>query len=178
MPHIAVRDDLVGITSLLAARPEAAAPLCELTDVLLRGPSTLSAVERERIAAHVSALNECSYCTQAHEAAACALPGADVGPTTPKLAALLVLAGRVQQSGRTVTPEVIAAARAVGATDAEIHDTVLIAALFCLYNRYVDGLAATTPPDPAYYRTLGSRLASRGYRMPADGYRPLEVSSE
>ena len=52
---------------------------------------------------------------------------------------------------------------------------VLIAALFCLYNRYVDGLATIAPNDPDYYKTLGKRITSRGYAMPEHGYQALVV---
>jgi hypothetical protein len=44
-----------------------------------------------------------------------------------------------------VTPEQIAPAPEAGASDKEIHDTVLIAASFCMLNRYVDGLGAWAP---------------------------------
>lgn len=67
-------------------------------------------------------------------------------------------------------------AAANGATDMEIHDAVLIAALFCFYNRYVDGLATATPPDPAFYEALAKRITGRGYTMPADGYHPLKFN--
>ena len=70
--------------------------------------------------------------------------------------ALLEIAALVQAGGKMVTPVAIDTARAAGATDVEIHDTVLIAALFCLYNRYVDGLATVTPSDPAFIRGWGS----------------------
>ncbi len=185
MPHIDVRADLVGVTSLLDFRPETAGPLCALTHVLLRGPSTLSEMERELIATYVSARNDCQFCGSAHAAAACALPGGDrelidavlrdlsTAPVSEKLRALLTIAGAVQRSGREVTEQLVSAARAAGATDVELHDTVMIAALFSLYNRYVDGLGTVAPVNPAFYTALGDRLTTRGYTMPADGYQPL-----
>ncbi len=188
MPHIALRPDLFGITSLLAFRPQTAAPLCELTQVLLRGPSTLSEAERELLATYVSQRNECTFCATAHGAATCHAPGGDVAqvdgvrgdlaaaPVSEKMRTLLHIAGAVQQSGLAVQQADVDAARASGATDLEVHDTVLIAALFCLYNRYVDGLAARTPTDPAYYDALGQRLNARGYTMPPAGYQPLHVT--
>lgn len=185
MPFISLRDDLFGITSLLDFRKETAAPLCHLTEVLLRGPSTLTEAERELIASHVSALNACAYCSTAHTAATCLLPGGEKMGLTPmetdihslnvsdKVKALLHLASLVQQSGLRVTQSDIDEAKSKGATDLEIHDTILIAALFCLYNRYVDGLGATTPTSPSYYSALGRRITSRGYEMPDDGYHAL-----
>lgn len=185
MPYIPLRTDLYGITSLLDFRKETAAPLCELTQVLLRGESTLTTSERELIAAYVSALNECVFCSFAHTAATCALPGGnetgvqametemDNLDVSSKMKSLLQIAGKVQKGGRHVQPTDIELAKTNGATDLEIHDTVMIAALFSLYNRYVDGLATRRPDDPNFYSALGQRLSSWGYTMPPDGYHTL-----
>ena len=80
-----------------------------------------------------------------------------------KLKTLLVIAARVQQGGKNVTTADVEAARREGATDSEIHDTVLIAAAFCMYNRYVDGLATWQPHDEALYRERGKKTAREGY---------------
>jgi uncharacterized peroxidase-related enzyme len=179
MAHITLRDGLPGIRGLLAFRPETAGPISELADVLLHGPGTLTPAERELIGAYVSALNECGYCQRSHAAiAACHLRGnealvdvvlrdPEAAPITPRLKALLAIAARVQRSGRLVRDEDVARARTHGAIDLEIHDTVLIAAAFCMFNRYVDGLAANTPTDPATYEFIGRDLADNGYRAPA-----------
>lgn len=190
MPHIELRNDLFGVTSLLDYRRDTAEPICALTHLLLRGESTLTVAEREAIATYVSVRNECSFCSQAHAAAVCLSPGGegavaeaattdpDRAPITEKLRALLQVAGLVQVSGRAVTPESIATARNAGATDREIHDTVLIAALFSMYNRYVDGLATATPADPAWFTALGQRITTRGYTLPAERYEALNVPPE
>jgi uncharacterized peroxidase-related enzyme len=179
MPHITLNSAEPGIRALLRFRPETARPLSELTEVLLRGPSTLARGEQELIAAYVSTLNGCQYCTASHSATAAAqLPGgmdlveqvradAASAPVSAKLKSLLAMAAAVRESGLDVTPEHIAAARAAGATDLEIHDTVLIAAVFCMVNRYVDGLAATAPADPAVYAAGGQRLITEGYLPPS-----------
>ena len=179
MPHIALNSAEPGIRGLLRYRPETARPLSELTEVLLRGPSTLARGERELIAAYVSALNDCRYCSSSHSACAAAqLPGgmalvnqvrADPAsaPVSAKLKALLTVASAVAHSGRAVTAEHVAGARAAGATDMEIHDTVLIAAAFCMFNRYVDGLATIAPEDPALYAAGAQRLVKQGYLAPS-----------
>jgi uncharacterized peroxidase-related enzyme len=178
MPHIALNSAEPGIRGLLRYRPETARPLSELCEVLLRGPSTLARGERELIAAYVSALNDCRYCASSHSACAAAqLPGgmaaveqvrADPGtaPVSAKLKALLTIAAAVARSGRAVTSEDVARARGAGATEVEIHDTVLIAATFCMFNRYVDGLATTVPDDPAVYAAGAQRLVTQGYLPP------------
>ena len=176
MAHIKVPEGIPGIRSLAAFRPETAKPLYDLAEVLLRKESPLSPAERELIATYVSSLNQCKFCTLSHAAAARELYGddretvdktlenIDGSPISPKLRALLLIAGKVQQSGKAVTPQDITEARKHGAGDREIHDTVLIAAAFCMYNRYVDGLASWTPTDPKVYGEMGKRLAAHGYR--------------
>jgi uncharacterized peroxidase-related enzyme len=183
MPHIDLPPDIPGIGSAFAFRPETAAPMRALAHVLLfeSGQTTsLSSRDRELIASYVSSLNQCYFCQTSHSAAAanhvggswelvgsvCANPtSADI---SPKLKALLAIAGRVQADAKTVTAEVVQAARDEGATDLEIHDTVLIAAAFCMYNRYVDGLGTWQPHEPAMYDAMGKQLASAGYRRSAD----------
>jgi uncharacterized peroxidase-related enzyme len=187
MAYIPLEKHLPGITGLLEYRKDSAAPIRELTQILLRGESTMTEGERELIATVVSSRNECRFCTAAHTAAADVLleeretseavkTDIDTAPVSDKMKALLHIAALVQKSGSAVTPEAVAAARQAGATDVEIHDTVLIAALFCLYNRYVDGLATVTPADPAFYVGLGQRLKQHGYNRLPQGYDHLKTT--
>ena len=181
MPHIPLEEHLPGITGLLEYRKDTGEHIRALTQLLLRGPSTLTEGERELIATIVSHRNECIFCTTAHTAAAnillneeetCSRIIEDIttAPVSNKMKALLTIASQVQVSGKNVTTESIQQARDAGATDIEIHDTVLIAALFCLYNRYVDGLATVAPNDPEYYKRLGKRLKDNGYNRLPQGY--------
>jgi uncharacterized peroxidase-related enzyme len=175
MPHIQLPEGLPGIVSAFAFRPETAAPLLALAETLLRGPSTLSSGEREMIATFVSTGNDCYFCQTSHRAAAAHhLDGnyelVDAvrydyqnAPVSAKLKSLLAIAGKVRQGGKNVTSEDVALARSAGATDIEIHDTVLIAAAFCMYNRYVDGLATTLPEDPAGYAAAAEGIVAEGY---------------
>jgi len=175
MPHISLPEGLPGIRGPMAFRPETAKPLNELVDVLLRGPHTLSPGERELIATFVSARNDCRYCQTIHGAiAAHHLSGdeqlvidvkrdAQQSAVSDKLKALLAIAGKVAESGKRVSDADIERARQQGATDLEIHDTVLIAAAFCMFNRYVDGLATWAPDDPDFYRQRAALVAEHGY---------------
>ncbi len=185
MPYISLEAHLPGVTGLLEYRQDTAAPLREVTQILLRGPSSLSEAERELIATIVSHRNECFYCATSHTAAAdvylgehdtAALMKKDIAaaPLSDKMKALLVIASQVQQSGKAVTQQAIDNAKAAGATDTELHDTVMIAALFCFYNRYVDGLGTIAPTDPEYYSSMAQRLKDKGYYRPADGYDHLK----
>lgn len=184
MPYIPLKENLPGITGLLDYGTDSALPIRQLTHILLRGESTLTEGERELIAAVTSYGNECRFCTAAHTAIAdlyledpaiseTAKKNPDAAPVSDKMKALLTIARATQQSGRLVTREMVEAARREGATDREIHDTVLIAALFCLYNRYVDGLATVTPEDPAFYDRLGHILLEKGYLPSPDRYAKL-----
>ncbi len=175
MAYIDLPKDLPGIIGPMTFRPETAKHLNALAETLLRGPSTLTSGERELIAAYVSNQNDCLFCHSSHGAAAAHHLGKDYAlvdqvkndyqsaAISNKLKALLGVAGKVQKGGRHVTPEDIEAARKEGATDLEIHDTVLIAAAFCMYNRYVDGLNTWAPAETMAYDEMGKRLAEVGY---------------
>lgn len=175
MSYIKLNNNLPGIVGLMHFRPETAKPLNELAETLLRGPSSLTSAEREMIASYVSHQNECHFCHSSHGAAAAhhldgnldLLDDIKAGfvktDISPKLRALLKIAKKVQVLGNKVTPEDIEAARDEGATDIEIHDTVLISAAFCMYNRYVDGLGTWAPREKEAYNETGKRLAHEGY---------------
>ena len=170
-----------GIMGPMKYRPETGDPLNALAEVLLRtDPHPLTRGERELIAAYVSGLNECTFCCSSHSAfAAAQLPEGmalvdqvradlDTAPVSPKLRALLHIAAAVQESGRKVTPDLVAAARAEGAVDLEIHDTVLIAAAFCMFNRYVDGLGTFAPEGEEAYAGIAQRIVEHGYGIPGE----------
>jgi uncharacterized peroxidase-related enzyme len=176
MPHIDL-PDLPGIRGPMAFRPETAKPLNELAEILLRDDnSTLSRGERELIGTYVSSLNDCFFCQNIHGALAghyldCDIDAIDAVKKdfqstnlSPKIKSLLTIAGSVQKGGKHVTAEQIEHAKNLGATDREIHDTVLIAAAFCMYNRYVDGLATWAPQDRQFYINRAPQRADEGYR--------------
>jgi uncharacterized peroxidase-related enzyme len=178
VPYISVPEELPGIVGLFAFKPETAATIRAFTQQLLRGPSSLTPGEREIIAAVVSRRNECRFCAMSHTAAAAHVTGDSElveavirdpasAPVSERMRTLVGVASKVQSSGLDVTADDIAAARAAGASDEDLHDTVLVAAAFCMFNRYVDGLAANTPTDPAMYEMMGRELAENGYRSPA-----------
>jgi uncharacterized peroxidase-related enzyme len=173
----------------MAFRPETAKPLNELVEVLLHAPNSLTPGERELIATYVSSQNDCYFCQTVHGAIAAAhLDGdeelvrtvkVDFGHAgiSDKLKALLAIAGQVQKGGKYVTSADIEAARSTGATDVEIHDTVLIAAAFCMYNRYVDGLDTWQPHDEELYRQRGKKTAKEGYVTMSREYIPQPAAS-
>jgi uncharacterized peroxidase-related enzyme len=188
MAHIEFGEGIPGIRGPMIFSPETAKPLNDLAQALLTGPHTLTLAEREMIATYVSSQNDCLFCQSCHGSiAAQHLGGSDADyelisqikknyvdtPISEKMKALLAIAGNVQQGGKNVTSDDVARAREQGATDEEIHDTVLIAAAFCMYNRYVDGLATWQPSDPEVYREIGKMAAKLGY-VGRDYKKPLE----
>lgn len=180
MAHIDLQNDFPGIRGPMAFRPETAKPLNELAEVLLRSDNSLSRGERELIAAYVSSQNDCFFCQQVHGGLAqhylqCDTHFIDAVKTDftsanlpDKMKTLLVIAGAVQRGGKNVKAEQIENAKNAGATDTEIHDTVLIAAAFCMFNRYVDGLATWAPQERDYYISRAKQRAEEGYA----GYQP------
>jgi uncharacterized peroxidase-related enzyme len=174
VPHINLPDGLPGISAGFAFRPETAKPMRELADILLHQPNSLTPGERELIATFVSSRNCTTFCVLSHGAAAANHLGDPSivekvktdflsAPVSPKLKALLIIAGKVREDGKLVTETDVQAARTLDATDIEIHDTVLIAAAFSMYNRYVDGLATVQPTNPDMYAQMGKHLAEQGY---------------
>jgi uncharacterized peroxidase-related enzyme len=175
VPHIKLNNHLPGITGLLEYRLDTALPIRELTEILLRQENSLTRGERELIASLVSSKNECFYCTNAHVTVTNQLLGEeettncvihndiDSAKISDKMKALLKIAQQVQKSGKEVTKVAIKNAKDCGASDNEIHDTVLIASLFCLYNKYVDGMATIAPKEQEYYNQLGHKIVDFGY---------------
>lgn len=175
MAHIDLQNDFPGIRGPMAFRPETAQPLNDLAEVLLRGDNSLTRGERELIGTYVSGLNDCFFCAQVHGGLAqhyleCKTDFIDAVKTdfissalSDKMKALLAIASSVQKSGKYVTHQQVEAAKIVGATDIEIHDTVLIAAAFCMFNRYVDGLATWAPQERTYYINRAKHRAEEGY---------------
>lgn len=180
MAHIDLQNDFPGIRGPMAFRPETAKPLNELAEILLRSDNSLSRGERELIGAYVSALNDCHFCQQVHGGMAqhylqCDTRFIDAvkadfvtSSLSEKMKALLAIAASVQQGGKQVNASQVELARSNGATDKEIHDTVLIAAAFCMFNRYVDGLGTWAPQEREYYINRAPQRAEEGYA----GYHP------
>lgn len=181
MAHIDLLNELPGIRGLMAFRPEVAKHLNELAEVLLRAENSLTRGERELIATYVSYLNDCHYCQNAHEALAQYYLQCDFeqienikqdfnqSDISDKMKSLLSIAGSVQKGGKQVTQLQIDSAKSYGVTEREIHDTVLIAAAFCMFNRYVDGLGTWAPVEKEFYQGRAEARAKEGYAA----YNPL-----
>lgn len=175
MAYISLPENLPGMHGLLAFRPVIAPGLTALTNALLCTDEGLSRGERELIGAYVSGLNQCTICKNVHSAVAqCHLnadhelvekilsdiPHSDL---SEKMKALLSIAKSVHIGGTHVRLEQVKMARNLGATDFEIHDTVLIAALFSFFNRYIDGLGVTTDDTPQTFMERARHIAEQGY---------------
>jgi len=178
MPFIQINNEFPGIEGLLFNKPSTGKAICRFVHQALRGSSSLTAAEREVIAAYVSHLNQCNYCNNAHtevantllkdegNTMACVNTNVDAAPLSPKMKALLQLAAKIQQGGRYVSEPDIENARRQGANDTDVHDAVLVAAMFCFINRYVDGLRTETPANREDYKMPAKFLARFGYHYP------------
>ena len=178
MAYINLGNELPGIRGLMDFRPESAAPLNALAEILLRSDdNSLSRGERELIGTYVSYLNDCFFCQNVHGALAghylgCNMEEIDAiksefnsSSLSPKMKALLTIAASVQKGGKNVTVAQIENAKNVGVSDKEIHDTVLISAAFCMFNRYVDGLSTWAPEDRTFYINRAAQRAQDGYLL-------------
>jgi uncharacterized peroxidase-related enzyme len=176
MAHIDFKNDLPGIRGPMIYQPETGKILNDLAEVLLHDENnTLSRGDREMIGAYVSSENDCFFCQNVHGAMAQHYYQSDMpfidgikkdfrsADISEKLKSLLSIAGSVQKGGKHVTADQIAQAKQLGATDREIHDTVLIAAAFCMFNRYVDGLNTWAPDDRQVYIDRAPIRAREGY---------------
>ena len=178
MTHIKTGVNQSGIVELLFYKGPTGKALSYLANTILNGPSPLSRGERELIAYHVSKQNDCAFCAASHGAVADLLLN-DSGAIRksidaqiihhnlrPVMPALIEIASQVQQGGKHVKEESIAKAKALGACDEMIHDTILVASAFCMYNRYVDGLATGLPVDDQDYLKSAQRIVKKGYSYP------------
>ena len=176
MAYIDLQNDLPGIRGPMAFSPATAKPLNDLAEILLHSENnSLTRGEREMIGAYVSSLNDCFFCQHVHGAMAqyyfqCDMAFIDKikqdyeSASIPgKLKSLLSIAASVQKGGKYVTANQIEHAKNLGASDKEIHDTVLIAAAFCMFNRYVDGLNTWAPQDRQMYIDRAPMRAAEGY---------------
>jgi hypothetical protein len=84
------------------------------------------------------------------------------------------IAGHLQKGGKQVITADVERVRQEGATDEEIHDTVLIATAFSMCNRYVDGLSTWQPRDSDVYLEIGQHTARLGY-VGRGSKKPLEA---
>ncbi len=187
MTYIKTGIDQPGILELLLYKGPTGKALSQLAQTLLHGKSGLSSGERELIASYVSKLNDCSFCHNSHGAAAdahfgdngetvnCVVTNLEEAPISDKMKYLLKIAGKVQNSGKEVIESDIENARLLGATDEDVHDTVLIAAAFCMFNRYVDGLGTNLPKNHEEYKEMGKRLATKGYKYPPLSLRKMVI---
>ncbi len=175
MAHINLPEGLPGIRGPMAFRLDTAKHLNDLAEVLLRSENSLTRGERELIATYVSYLNDCFFCQHVHGGLAQHYYQCDTqfidgvkadmksAPISQKMKSLLSIAESVQRGGKQVTSMQIETAKLLGATEREIHDTVLIAAAFCMFNRYVDGLNTWAPEDREFYINRAKSRAEEGY---------------
>lgn len=173
MAHISLPGELPGMQVLLAYRPAIAPPLLQLMQVLMREKSVLSMADRELLAAAVSTANHCSSCSGIHGAIAAQLSGKPVGwvhqqcvddtSLAQPLQQYLALGKAIAHREFKVGQRIIAAMQLEGVDTQAIHDVVLIASLFTLFNKYIDGLGLETKDTEASLAERAKHIAKNGY---------------
>ena len=190
-PIVGGLPDVPGIGVAMRLTPELGIHLRGLADAVLVNDypgATISRAEREMLATALSASNDCFFCMDSHAEHAAAVlarnDGADHAAhlprleaiklgafdgLEPKMQALMAIARTVGRRARDLTAADVEAARAAGATDADVQLAVLIASAFSMYNRLVDGFRARTPASPEAYRGRAAEIAEHGYSSPSRG---------
>ncbi|MDP3461932.1 MAG: hypothetical protein Q8S18_03985 [Bacteroidales bacterium] len=150
-PHSNQKD--LSLPALMRFKASSASILSSVGHALVKGPAELSHTDREMLSAYVSMLNECDACFDSpasngngqmngkDKTMASVMDKVSGTPVTEKMKSLLTFANKVQQNGKLVSKDDIDTARKNGASDEDIHDTMIISAAFCMYNRYIDGLS-------------------------------------
>ncbi len=161
------------IMHLFAFKHEATQHLRKFTQAVMRGPSPLTPALRELIAAFVSTLNRCNFCSKSHTAVAAMLFGdaslvdavvhdyrtAPISEAERKLFAYIE---RLTLAPASAAAEDVADLRAAGWSDEAIYDAITVCALFNFYNRWVEG-SGVEDMSPEGYARSADRIAAAGY---------------
>lgn len=162
-----------GAKDIFGLNPEAGSALIDFHSATLRQPSALSEGERELIAAYVSALNGCRYCTGIHGAVAAAF-GVDAGLLTrlvddpenagadPKLLPILHYARVLTETPTRIADAHKQAVHDAGWDERALHDAINVICLYNFMNRLVEG-HGIQPGDHAFYSERAALLRANGY---------------
>jgi uncharacterized peroxidase-related enzyme len=161
-----------GIIGLFEKYPGTAPVLKKLAQDVLQGPGSLDQSEREMIATFVSAKNRCYFCSQSHGAITealkvdptivSALMRAEIASSLPERMRHLLMIAEYVTENQLLPLGLLSIAEKAGVTDQEVHDTVLVASIFCMFNRYVESLSRY-PSDSEFYRLIGEKIVKEGY---------------
>ncbi|MEU7473710.1 hypothetical protein AB0A94_35245 [Streptomyces sp. NPDC044984] len=89
----------------------------------------------------------------------------DTTTVTERTRNLLHTTAEVVRAPHPLNDETVTAAHAAGATDDDIHDTILTTAALCMFNRHASALDTEPPADPAYYTKTAQRILTDGYEV-------------
>jgi len=172
MPFFSALTSDSGVRDVLTMNPAAGRALIEYHEAVLRGPSPLSAAERELIAAYVSGLNACHYCHGVHTVTAEAL-GVPAGllksllddpataPVDAKLKPILAYAMKLTLTPARLTQADADLVAAAGWSERALHDAISVCCLFNFMNRMIEGHGIEGHAE--LYRRRGQALKDDGY---------------
>ena len=172
MSYFSYSKNFQGVADVFLRSPEFYRPLLHFIENVMVGPSSLTKVEREIIAAHVSRLNGCDFCVSAHHATPAAMDvpdptldtldqGANIEGVSDDLRYLLVFAEKLTRSPHDMTRADIEALTRLGIAEQTVEDAINVISLFNYVNRLVDAFGVEGSPD--YFRLVGRSLARSGY---------------
>jgi len=168
---IPVEEESVG--TVMGRYPDQAIPLTELTEVVMRtGECAFTPQERELLAAFASGVNGCTFCYNTHKATAEAfgvepalleslLADVDAAPVDDKLKPVLKYVRKLTETPSRIVQADAEALFAAGWDEDCFHYTVMICALFNMYNRIMDGYGVRNTAE--FRQERGAWLAESGY---------------
>ena len=155
---IAKRGKVSNILKVHSLSPEALRNHLDLYMTLMFGQSGLSRAEREAIGVVVSAANDCAYCVNHHaealrryikddETLEMLMSADGLETLEPRLSNIVRHAEKLTSAPSAMTESDLGELRAVGLSDGDILDLVLVTAYFNFVNRIALGLGVEFTPD-------------------------------
>ena len=172
MSYFSYSKEFSGVADVFLRTPTVYRPLFDFIETVMVGPSELTKAEREIIAAHVSKLNGCAFCMEAHKATLVALDvpettvstledGPDVNGISESLRQLLVFAEKLTRTPAAVRQDDVDALTRAGIAEQTVEDAINVVSLFNYVNRLVDAFGVEGSPE--YFKSVGRSLATNGY---------------
>ncbi|MEM9623569.1 MAG: peroxidase-related enzyme [Pseudomonadota bacterium] len=172
MTHFSFSRRYNGVADVFLRSPDTYRSLLNFLEVVMVGESALSKIEREVLAARVSAINGCNFCVQAHVATLAAMGTPQSQLTLLKesectvfgsspFQCLLSFAEKLTRTPDQIVQRDIDLLTQSGLSEQSVEDAINVVALFNYVNRLVDAFGVTG--NPRYFENVGQALARDGY---------------
>ena len=180
MPFMSFLPDDTGMPEIIMSRSEPMGPFIQMTQILMRGPSSFTVGERELIGAFVSSTNDCPFCVGSHVATAshfdipestlqALATDIETAPVDERLRPVMRYVEKLTKTPYQMTQADADAVYAAGWDDLALSDAVLICGLFNMANRIVEGHGVDRATPREKLEDAGQMLAEYGYINPGHG---------